>query len=116
MVVPRRTTWIFRMGAAELPHGRTRTFRAGGRGSSAQTSTNLPEIRENFCLSILPAICKNFWIVKILRCTVFQLLQLLLNLVILPSVSVTLVYNDERLIIVLLLHAHKDLAAELDVV
>ena len=42
MVVPRGTTWIFRTGAAELPHGWTRIFRAGGRGSSTQTGTNLP--------------------------------------------------------------------------
>ena len=32
----------FHAGAAELPRGRTRIFRAGGRGSSAQTGTNLP--------------------------------------------------------------------------
>ena len=42
MVVPRGTTRIFRTGAAELPRGRMRIFRAGGRGSSAQTGTNLP--------------------------------------------------------------------------
>ena len=36
MVVPRGTTRIFRTGAAELPHGRPRIFRADGHESSVR--------------------------------------------------------------------------------
>ena len=50
MVVPHGTTRIFHTGAAELPRGWARIFRAGGHESSVRAGADLPRRRARiFC-------------------------------------------------------------------